>query len=60
MSRRRTSREQRALNRARARRDDGDLLPFMMILKQERSKLNIIVPVERSRRRVVTIRSELL
>lgn len=60
MSRRRTSREQRALNRARARRDGGDLLPFMMILKQERSKLNIIVPVERSRRRVVTIRSELL
>lgn len=60
MSRRRANREQRALTRARARLDAGDPLPFMIVLKQERDKLNIIVPVEKSRRGIETVRSDLL
>lgn len=57
---RRSAREQRALDAARARRDEGDPLPFMMILKQERDRLGIILPVEKSKRPVRTIKSGLL
>lgn len=60
MSRRRIAREQLALTRARERRDGGDPRPLMVILKQERDRLGIILPVEKSRRPVHTIRSELL
>lgn len=60
MSRSRSSKEQRALNAARQRRDHGDPLPFMLILKQERNRRGIIPPVEKSRRKVETVRSDLL
>jgi hypothetical protein len=52
MSRRRGRqwREQRAVLRARKRRDNGDPLPYMVILKQERDRLNIIAPVDKSRK----------
>ena len=46
---RRESRERIALRRARKRCDNGDPLPFMVVLKQERDRLNIIVPVTHSR-----------
>lgn len=51
MSRRRGRgwKEQRATDNARKRRDAGDPLPYMMILKQERSRLGIIPPVDRSK-----------
>lgn len=60
MSRRRTTREQRAVHKARERQAAGDPLPYMAILQQERNRLGIIPPVGRSRRNVVTIESELL
>jgi len=51
MSRRRgrSWREQRAADRARKRRDDGDPLPYMMILAQERDRLGIVASVDKSR-----------
>lgn len=55
MARSRNSREQRALNAARRRRDNGDPLPFMVILKQERDRRDIIPPVEKSRRRITDV-----
>jgi len=42
--------EQRAADRARERRDKGDPLPYMVILKQERERLGIILPVDKSRK----------
>lgn len=42
-------REQRAADRARERRDNGDPLPYMVILKQERDRLGIVPPVDKSR-----------
>jgi len=51
MSRRRgrSWREQKAADRARERRDSGDPLPYMIILKQERDKIGIIASVDKSR-----------
>jgi hypothetical protein len=57
---RRRNKELIALDHARTRRDGGDPLPFMVILKQERDKIGIVPPVEKSRRRVETVRSDLL
>jgi len=51
----RLSKEQRALNAARRRRDNGDPLPFMLILSQERSRRDIIPPVEKSRRKIINV-----
>jgi len=42
-------REQRAVELARQRRDNGDPLPYMIILKQERDRVGIIIPVDKSR-----------
>jgi hypothetical protein len=60
VSRNRGSKEQRATRRARERQAAGDPRPYMAILKAERDRLGIILPVEKSRRPVQTIRSELL
>jgi len=60
VSRSRGGAEQRALNAARQRRDNGDPLPFMLILKQERDRRGVILPVGKSRRKVETVRSDLL
>lgn len=57
---RRPTKEERALNAARARRDSGDPLPFMEILRQERDRRGIILPVGKSKRSTETIRSVLL
>lgn len=48
------------MNAARQRRDHGDPLPFMLILKQERDKRGVVLPVGKSRRGVETVRSPLL
>jgi hypothetical protein len=47
--RRKPSREKIAADRARQRRDQGDPLPYMVILKQERDRLDLVPPVDRSR-----------
>jgi hypothetical protein len=60
VSRKRITREQRAVRRARERQAGGDPLPYMMILKQERDRLGIVPELDRNRRRVVTVRSHLL
>lgn len=56
----RGTREERARTAARLRQEDGDTRPFMVILKQERDRLGIIPALERSRRRVETVRTDLL
>lgn len=60
MSRRRGTKEERARVAARRRQDEGDQRPFMVILNQERNRLGIVPALERSRRRVETVRSHLL
>lgn len=56
----RKSKEQRALDAARQRRAHGDPLPFMMILRQERSRRGLIAPVDKTKRNVDKIVSGLL
>ena len=55
MSRRnRGTKERRAVERARKRRDGGDPRPYMIILKEERDRLGIIIPLTSSRK-VITV-----
>lgn len=53
MARARKTREERARENARLRQENGDHRPFMVILKQERDRLGIILPVDKTRKRVV-------
>jgi hypothetical protein len=58
--RKRGIKEERARKAARLRQKNGDPLPYMAILRQERDRLEIDPVLERTHSNVETVRSHLL